>query len=480
MRALPVPVLLCLLAAAFAVIALLRGPEYDEGYTLLLTAGHRLPAWPQTFTAGDARAMLHGRWSLGQIADQLRRGDVHPPLYFWAAAIWRSAFGPTLLALRLLSVACGVAGLALVAAIAREARVPPASAVLLTAGSYAFAYTSVVARGFALAQLLTLAGALVLIRAWRGRGGLAAGLLFGAATFCNYLAAFAGAACLLWGMRRPRTGAWAVAGFMLWMPAELYFFLAQRSSRAGQFAPFDLLADAARLARLAAAALFGGLPLYAGPARPVAAAALAALAAILVGAVARRWRRLGPLRGLFALAALAVPTGLLALGAVFGNAPLELRYLAFAVPFAALLIADVVADLPVLCALVLTVQAAAVIGLAVAPQTMQPQARAAREATALGGLALLPRGNDGVGVVVPFVLAAPKGQRIMLVARGEAPAAIRARAGDAHRVVVVLLSRDADSAATLPAMRAAFDDPCWRAGATRAYAAAFDRVCEAP
>ena len=73
----------------------------------------------------------------------------------------------------------------------------------------------------------------------------------------------------------------------------------------------------------------------------------------------------------------APPIGLLLLGLVFDNSPVELRYLAFATPFVGLLLA---AALPKYARHgVLAIQAIALIGLMTRPETMQP-ARAASSA----------------------------------------------------------------------------------------------------
>ena len=186
---------LLLAAAVLTLTAWLRGAEYDEQYSLFLTAGVPRPAWPETvFPAGLARDIQAGTSGFLAIGQDLRVTDVHPPLYFWLLALWRAAFGPDLFVARLLSVVLGVAALGLTGAIAQRARIPPAQAMLLTLGCYAFAYTSGIARGFALAQLLLLGGALCLVspsRAWRFALG---GALLGGASFANYLAIFVGAA----------------------------------------------------------------------------------------------------------------------------------------------------------------------------------------------------------------------------------------------------------------------------------------------
>ena len=133
-----------------------------------------------------------------------------------------------------------------------------------------------------------------------------------------------------------------LAGFAVWLPADLWFFLAQRQSRTGQFAPFEAVSAVARLARYSAATLFGGSPLYVdGTLRTAVTAALALLLIGLIALVIRRWRHIATpeTRLLFAMATAAPPIGLLLLGFVFDNAPIELRYLAFATPYIGLLLA---------------------------------------------------------------------------------------------------------------------------------------------
>ena len=424
------------------------------------------------------QGLASGHAGLFAIAHDLRATDVHPPLYFWAVALWRRLVGGGLFAARLFSVLCGVATLAIVAAIARQAAVPVAAALLLTLGCYGFVYTSLVARGFALAQLLSVAGVAVLLLAQaRPRLALWAGLLLGAATFANYLAVFVGCAALAWWRLLSReAGGWAAwIGFALWLPADVFFFLAQRHSRVGQFVPFDLASSIARLARYSAANMFGGLPLYvSGTASRVVAWALSALLLLLVALIVARWRRMHPL---FALAAIAPPVGLLLLGVAFNNTPIELRYLAFATPFIGLLLAS---GLPRrLVYVVLAVQTLSLAGLMTRPETMQPARATAIAASALAqdGVVLLPHGNDGVGIVGAFAIESAPALRLLVIPRDEPPAQIRAHAEHYRRVVLALLDQDADSHATLPHMREAFAEPCWRVAGEGFNVLAFDRIC---
>jgi 4-amino-4-deoxy-L-arabinose transferase-like glycosyltransferase len=503
----PRPFLTHRLLASLAVLALAaallfgtvswRGPEYDEQYTLLLVAGAPRPAWPEAaFTAATIRQLQAGATGAAQIARDLRRTDVHPPLYFWTAAAWHDRVGPGLTRLRLLSVIFALAALAMVGWIASLARIPPARAMAFTLGCYGFAYTAGIARGFALAQFLSLAGvALLLSTERRPRAVLAfaGGLALGAATLTNYLAAFVAGAALLWLLlrqpRAPRLWLAAVIGFSVLLPAALFFFLAQRDSRAGQFLPFELLRSIALLARFGAGAIFGGLPLYvSGTARLLVSGALGGLLAALSALIVWRWRGLARpgARWLLAMAALAPPLGLMLLGLAFDNTPIELRYLSFAVPFAALLLAGSLATLPRRLAtgvggLVLLIQAASLAGLFLRAETMQP-ARATAEAAAAAawpkGVVLLPHGNDGVGIVAAFASEAPDWLPMLVVGRDEPASRTRIRAGAYRRVVLALLGQDEESRATVKSLQVAFaHQPCWRWAASGFNVVAYDRIC---
>lgn len=486
---------LVLAALILSAAAWLRGAEYDEQYTLFLTAGTARPAWPVTpFPAATVAAAQGGHAGLGEIAISLRQTDVHPPLYFWAVSLWRAALGPSLFAARLFSVLCGLVSLALVGGIARRCGIRPAGAMLLTLGSYGFAYTAIIARGFAPALALTL-GAVWLLAGRRRPGALVgagallgAGALFGAAAACNYLAVFVAIGVGLAGCIRSRRHWLLLPGAVPFLALDAWFFAAQHGARNGQFPPFALSSALPRLAGYQLAALFGGLPLYAdGPARPAIGAAIAALGLLLAATVlsARPWAASFRVR-LLAAAAVAPPIGLLALGAVFDNTPIELRYLSFGVPFLALLLAWACGrrrgawPLPVLAG---AVQAAAILGLALAPATMQPAGRAAWQAARLGDgvsladgvVALVPLGNDGVGIVGAFGIEAPPALPLLVVRPADTAADLRPRITPYRRVVLALLGQDRDSTATLPAMRQAVAGPGWRRIAAGSTTEAYER-----
>jgi hypothetical protein len=126
----------------------------------------------------------------------------------------------------------------------------------------------------------------------------------------------------------------------------------------------------------------------------------------------------------------------------------------------------------------LTIQAVALMGLMTRAETMQPARATALAAAALaqGGVVMLPRGNDGVGIVGAFANEAPWMLRVLVVGKDEPAEQIRARAERYPRVVLVLLGQDADSRETLPVMREAFADACWRAAGGGFNTLAFDRV----
>jgi hypothetical protein len=516
---------LLLAAAVLAGAARLRGAEYDEQYTLFLTAGTPRPDWPErVVTPAEILARQTGIATPGRIAQDLRRTDVHPPLYFWAAAAWRGLLARVgadgLFGTRLLSVGCALAALAALGALARRCGIQPAPAMLFTLGCYGFAYTATVARGFALAQMLTLVGLAVAcdlpavprrsahgsVADHRGRDPpssgfawaqyepahprlrtLCGGLLLGAATLTNYLAAFVAIAAIAVQPRR-RAAAWMGFGYATALPVAAWFYCAQRASRDGQFPPFTWSLGLGRLARYTAGNLAGGLPLYVAPAwQPGLTGALAAGLLVLSALVAARWRRLAPApaRRLLLACALAPPAGLLALGMTFDSTPIELRYLAFATPFCGMLIAAALGSLrrcrsvPI-SACLLAVQTLALAGLLTRPETMQPAQTVAREAARLAGdgVVLVPYGNDGVGIVGAFAREAPPELAILIMRRGTDPAALRRRLAPYDRVALAWLAQDRDSAATLTELAGMLEATSWRPVSRSPAITVFTRVAE--
>jgi hypothetical protein len=444
--------MLVLAASVLTAAAWLRGAEYDEQYTLFLTAGTPRPDWPETvFPAGMVAAVQSGHAGLVGIARDLRATDVHPPLYFWAVGLWRAVFGPGLFVARMLSVVCGVVSLGLVGVIARRCVVAPVLPMLLTLGCYGFVYTNAIARGFAPAEMLTLGGVALLL----GRRRLLAGVCFGAACCCNYLAFFVSGAVIV------AAGAWVSAlAAVPFLALDAWFFAAQHGARAGQFPPFSVWSSLRRLAEYQTASVFGGLPLYAdGVGRVLVGAFVGVVALAIVVCVAMG----RPLRGGRAMrlvlgAAVAPPVGLMLLGFVFDNTPIELRYLSFGLPFVALLMAWALPRRVL--AVVLVVQFASIAGLLLSPRTMQPARAVAAEAVRLvgDGVVLVPRGNDGVGIVGAFGIEAPPALPMLVIGPGDA---VVERIGAYRRVAIALMGQDRDSVATIGVLRAALAASNW-------------------
>jgi 4-amino-4-deoxy-L-arabinose transferase-like glycosyltransferase len=422
---------LIMAAALLTAIADLRPPEYDEAYSIFLTAGHARPAWPATpFHPAQTRAFYSGSTSFRQIAENLRQGDVHPPLYFWTLNLWRHIFGPSWFTARLLSILYAVASLATLATLARQTKIPATPTILICLLTYGFAYTAIVARGFALAQLLLLLGVTLITRHCERSEAIQvpihrppqhpdlnlalAGLTLGAATFTNYLTLFTALTALTTlTLKSPRQSAIAWLTFALFLPADAWFFAIQHNTRAHQFAAFSFPHALALTAKDSAAAWFGGLPLYAGALALPVTIALILLASTTIFFIARN--RTPQTLPLIALT-LATPAGLLALGFIFHNTPIEIRYLAFSLPYLSLLIAA--SAPPPLRIALFTIQSLAIAGLALSPLTAQPQSAAAAQAAALAiptTLVLLPFGNDGVGIPGPFIAASPDSLTIQLL-----------------------------------------------------------------
>jgi len=481
--------LLFVLLLAFVAIgagAALRSTEYDETYTRLVTGPVPRPVWPETpFTSAQAAPVFEAVIGPVVTAQQLRETDVHPPLYFWLAGAWRAAGGTSVEALRALSVLLSVGAVAAFMAAARAAGLPPVVTGLATTLAYGFAYTGGVARGFALAHLLLGLAALFAVLAWkRGatRDAALCGAAAGAASFTNYLAAFPAAAAVGWLLIAPlpvrarlRLLAAAAVPFLLAQLGNLHFFLAQRGSRPDQFEAFDPLGALVLLGQFNAANLFGGLPLYAeGLTRLAIAGALVALLGLAALAVLLRWPSLGPTRWLW-LGGFAAPSaGLLLLGAAFGNMPIELRYIAFAAPFAAALLAGAAAAwarraprlVSAALLLLLGVQAVGAAGMALHPatqQTYRDALRAVGPALGPGTLLLVPHGNDGVGLVGGVLAEAPPNQPI-LVLRAEDAGRLAGLTAPYARLVLLGIT-DRDGAVQEAAARAALAaDPRWDEG----------------
>ena len=235
--------------------------------------------------------------------------------------------------------------------------------------------------------------------------------------------------------------------------------------------------DRLRLAQYQTASVFGGLPLYADGIGRVAVGAIVGLASagLLASIAMVRPLHSGTKIRILLAAAAATPFGLLLLGAMFDNTPIELRYLSFGLPFIALLAAAAPRRGRVLLPLILVTQCAGIGGLLFAPSTMQPARAAAADAARLvgDGVVLLPRGNDGVGIVGAFGTEAPPSLNLLVVRPTDA---IADQVAPYHRVVLALLGQDRDSSATIAVWHAAFATPNWRRVAIGANLEVYERT----
>ena len=186
-----------IVAAAMLVAALIgwaqlqhRSIWYDEAITLLTTSGHAKLDWAL------GMAQFKPSANLAKIATELYEQDVHPPLYFWALAIWRVAFGESLEVARCLSLVLVVATLALLYRAAVDWGMKwaavPAVVYALSAAGLRYAYD---ARPYAMAAFL-----IVLTLCLVNRGSKWAGACAAASIATHYFAALCVGPILLLGI----------------------------------------------------------------------------------------------------------------------------------------------------------------------------------------------------------------------------------------------------------------------------------------
>ncbi len=207
---------LALLLALLAVAAVVRLPGvlsrsiwYDETISLLTSAGHAEPPWPESpRPAAEAQELFAGRVSPRRLVEDVRRYAVHPPGYYWALSIWRNHAGFSLESSRAFSLICSLGAVLTLYLLLRAAKVEGALFMTLV---YALS-TGAVHSGHE-ARAYALAGWLILTAAWLGyRAGelarrsriraaacaLAVALAGGLAFHVNYLTLFPVAAVVGW------------------------------------------------------------------------------------------------------------------------------------------------------------------------------------------------------------------------------------------------------------------------------------------
>ncbi len=180
----------------------------DEAITLLETSGHALPSWPRApARAAAAKPFYQGSPPLGSITEDLRRTDIHPPVYYVLLACWRRFVGFSIESARMFSVICSLASIIGLYFLLRAGQAKrPHVSLLVYALSTSAAFFGALARNYAFATLLIIAAALAAFlasqRIAQNRAGtalaLAAAAACGVAFQTNYLTLFPAGVILLW------------------------------------------------------------------------------------------------------------------------------------------------------------------------------------------------------------------------------------------------------------------------------------------
>ncbi|WP_237212920.1 glycosyltransferase family 39 protein [Falsiroseomonas oryziterrae] len=483
-----------------AVAAAIRGFEYDEAYLHFYVAGLAKLAWPiEPLPVGILRGWIEGQTAgFGRIASDLVELEHHPPLHFWIMALWREVFGPGHLVARVFSVLCTAGALALVPILARVARVPPLPALACTAFAYAVFYPGTLARAYALALLLTLAGSLALALLLRemqeerprqrldgGWLAFAAGLAFGLAGFSHYLAMLTATALLcsfaasaLW-RRRPLPVLFTGLGLLPPFVAVLAVRADQGSAE--WFHPnFEPARDLVRLVEVQAAALFARTPvLFDEPWRALLALAIAPCLLLVGLALLAASRRLltDPVRRMLLAGALAMPVGLVVLGALTDRAPFVSRYFSYGIPFVALCFAAGLGEIArarprlagVMLGYVLFWQVVGAGSQVVWPATQQEfrgiVAAASRHWEPGASVLAVPIGYDGIGKNAPYLWEAPDDWPMAVVNEHNPAGEFLARLGSARRILLVTFVEVSGELA-VEALHAALPAAGWRLQST--------------
>ena len=182
---------------------------YDEAITLLETAGHAEPLWPHTPTSAQMiKTQFEGAPTLGKLAEDLRRVDIHPPIYYWLLSLWRRWTGFSLEQARLFSFFCSLGAILALYFLFRAGEVErPLTLTLVYAVSTGAVYSGQEARAYALAIFFVVAGVLFAYVSWRAAlqrerrsvaYALAMAVCCSAAFHTNYLTLFSISITLLW------------------------------------------------------------------------------------------------------------------------------------------------------------------------------------------------------------------------------------------------------------------------------------------
>jgi len=251
----------------------------DEAYTLLEVTGN-LPLdgvldWPRGVVGvEEMMRIFSGVSGADQLAEVLRRMDVHPPLYYHVARFWVQAFGSSLEALRLLSLLCALGAAALwYGTMRRVMGIYALPGLMVVVCAPPFAYAAVNARNYGWVLLLVVIVLVCIHKAWeRVRAGdhahvwlALAGIVAALALCSHYFTALLMGPLLLtvalWAGRRGWKGVCvggaAMAG-AVWVVAP--FITVQFGARPAQYNGFtEVLPEVLSLLR-AASNQFSVLP----------------------------------------------------------------------------------------------------------------------------------------------------------------------------------------------------------------------------
>lgn len=131
---------------------------YDETITLLQLSGNPTPKWePGLITAAEHRLQFEGYSDWSAILPMLYHGDVHPPLYYFAALAWSKTVGKELFDVRLFSLLCLLASAVILGlSLRRFGYFASFAATALFLFAPMIQWSGASARDYALAMLLTV------------------------------------------------------------------------------------------------------------------------------------------------------------------------------------------------------------------------------------------------------------------------------------------------------------------------------------
>ena len=211
---------------------------YDEAITLLTTSGHAKLDWSLGLW------QFNPTLNLKRIVVDLYEQDVHPPLYFWTLAVWRTLFGSSLEVARAFSALLLLGSLGLLYRLARDCGMRrPWIPVALYAASSVGTWYAYDARPYAMATFLILATQLLARKSspWAG--------FCGAAAFAtHYFAALCVGPVLALECYRKWNGdrfwsVWTALAFSIWSAPLVWLLQTHLVARPNQYPGFGFFPE---------------------------------------------------------------------------------------------------------------------------------------------------------------------------------------------------------------------------------------------